>query len=126
MTEPKEPGPATQLLRYLTERLGATATVSTVYGEPVRNGAVTIIPVARVRIGLGAGGGSAEGDTPGEGGGGGGAASATPVGYLELTDSGARFHRIRSPLADLAIPAAVVLLAGAAAARRILRTAKRR
>jgi uncharacterized spore protein YtfJ len=122
MTEPKEPGPATQLLRYLTERLSATATVSTVYGEPVRNGTVTIIPVARVRIGLGAGGGSAEGDTPGEGGGGGGAASVTPVGYLELTDSGARFHRIRSPLADLAVPAAVLLVAAA----RVLRTMKRR
>src|SRR4051812_13285404 len=119
MTEAREPGPATQLLRYLTERLGAVATVSAVYGEPVRNGAVTIIPVARVRLGLGAGGGSAEGDQPGEGGGGGGGVSVTPVGYLELADGTTRFRRIRSPLADLAVPAAILLTAAAAATARI-------
>ncbi|MFL6077729.1 MAG: GerW family sporulation protein [Mycobacteriales bacterium] len=124
MTESQEraAGPATQLLRHLAERLGATATASTVYGEPVRNGDVTVIPVARVRLALGAGGGSAEGDTPGEGGGGGGAASAVPIGYLELANGTTRFRRIRHPLADLAVPAALLL----AVTARIVRAARKR
>ena len=116
-------GPATRLLRHLADRLGATASVSTVYGQPVRNGTVTVVPVARVRLVVGAGGGGGgDGEQTGEGGGGGGAVSVTPVGYLELSEGATRFRRIRTPLSDLVIPAAVLLTA----VRRLVVGARRR
>lgn len=67
------------------------------YGEPVQAGSRTVIPVASVFVagGLGFGGGTGdEGRGVGEGGGGGGTLSATPIGYIEIGEDGARFRRI--------------------------------
>ena len=41
----------------LAERLGASASASSVFGEPVERDGVTVIPVARVRWGVGGGSG---------------------------------------------------------------------
>jgi uncharacterized spore protein YtfJ len=78
------------LLDSLAERLGATATVRNVYGEPIKAEGKTIIPVARVGFGLGAGTGK-RGDRKREGGGGGGGMGAVPAGVLEITPAGTRF-----------------------------------
>jgi hypothetical protein len=79
------------------------------YGEPVRTGERTVIPVARMSTagGLGFGGDEGQGS---EGGGGGGVLRATPVGYIEAGPDGVRFTRLERDLPPRAI---VVVLAAA-------------
>jgi len=86
------------LLERIGEAVGQRAQASAVFGEPVRDEGLTVIPVARARFGFGGGGGSGgrEGDEGG-GGGGGGGAMVTPIGFIELNDSGAEFKRISAP-----------------------------
>jgi len=107
----------------LAERLGASASASSVFGEPVERDGVTVIPVARVRWGVG--GGSGRGTGPGrgrgrgrkrakadeselgelseqkeqnEGTGGGGGVQASPLGFIELRGGQARYRRVHDPL----------------------------
>ncbi len=96
---------ATEMLQKVGETLGSTATVKSVFGEPITAGGKTIVPVAKVAYGFGAGGG-ANRDKHGEGGGGGGGVRAFPAGALEITETSTRFI----PFAD------VRLIAGAFAA----------
>ncbi len=94
-------------IEEMLQRLNA----SSVFGEPTREGATTVIPVAEVMYGFGAGGGygkppageaaavgeaAAEQDT-GEGGGsgGGGGGRAKPLGYIRLDADGAHFDPIQ-------------------------------
>lgn len=107
-------GPAAKMLERLAERLGNKASVSAVFGEPVKCDGITIIPVARLGFGLGAGAGSGRIAKTLEGGGGG--ASAAPVGYIEIRDGGTVFKPIRDPLVNVLVPLAA-LLAGSAAPR---------
>jgi uncharacterized spore protein YtfJ len=102
------------VLERLAERLGAIARASTVFGEPVTTGSVTVVPVARVRIGLGGGSGGDPSGGTGEGGGGG--AMATPMGWIEITGAGSRFRplvsrpqRIAGMIGAIAVLAAVIL-----------------
>lgn len=122
---------ASDLLESIGEKLGSTATVKTVYGEPIHANGKTVIPIAKVAYGFGAGFGSGHGkhlfeheagnhegkhDSPpesnlarhGEGGGGGGGVRAFPAGALEITDSGTRFV----PYSDVR-PLAIAFAAGA-------------
>jgi len=88
----------------LIRRIVDTAGPRAVFGEPVTAGERTVIPVARVAYGGGGGwGGPARPDDiePAEmagdadqGAGGGFGVGATPVGYIELTPDGTRFHQI--------------------------------
>lgn len=110
-TETKE---RAQLVDELLERIGATvgdkANVSTVFGEPVERGDVTVIPVAKARFGFGGGGGSGEHEGQGgSGGGGGGGVAVSPVGYIEVRGGGAEFRRIQSPIDLVAFVAATSL-----------------
>ena len=92
------------------------------YGEPVVTEGRTVIPVARVRV---AGGGGWGGDADGaDGGGGGGFLEASPQGFIEFDDAGARYHPIPDPerlgrTVRAVAGAAATLAAGLAAARRI-------
>ena len=106
--------------RFL-ERILTVADVRRVYGEPVVQGDRTVIPVTQVRTMIGFGGGSGtepgKGDGEaeprgGEGGGGGGGIRVTPLGYIELTPSEARFVPIvdRTRLAITAIIAFTLLM----------------
>ncbi len=88
------------VFRSVTDRLQDTATVRTIYGEPIVADGRTIIPVARVRFGFGGGGGnqvspveSDNGDKPSQstGAGGGGGGEVIPVGYIEITAGETRF-----------------------------------
>ncbi|MFN0095187.1 MAG: spore germination protein GerW family protein [Dehalococcoidia bacterium] len=127
------------LLQRIAERLGATASASALFGEPVRQDGVTVIPVAKVRWGFGGGGGSGmamkrpakgaegEGDSSprpefGEGGGGGGGIQATPLGYIEIRDGAARFVRIPDPsaLVPLILASAFAAWVAARAVRLLL------
>ncbi len=76
----------------LAESLGSSAGAKMIYGEPVINDGVVIIPVAKIRYGFGGGKHKDE-----EGGGGG--EIIQPAGYIELKDGSSRFHPIRDPIA---------------------------
>jgi len=91
--------PADRLLERLAELVGARAGVQAVFGEPIRQDNVTIIPVARLRWGFGGGGGRADGPPsgPASGSGGGGGAAGDPIGYLGIGPDGATFRSIRDP-----------------------------
>ena len=94
-------------LENLAQRLGQTATVKNVYGEPVVAGEKTIIPVAQIVYGFGGGYGYARkpkrysnqenvsnrngNEKSGEGLGGGGGLMARPKGVYEISKQGTRF-----------------------------------
>lgn len=73
-------------IESLTERLRQSATVETVYGDPISVGDRTIVPVASVGYGFGSGGGE-------DGFGMGGGVGSTPVGVIEITPDETRFIR---------------------------------
>jgi uncharacterized spore protein YtfJ len=91
----------TEMLEKIGESLKSTATVTSVFGEPVHTEGKTVIPVARVAYGFGAGFGSGlhkhdsnnGQQAEGEGGGGGGGVTAFPAGVLEITPTHTRFIR---------------------------------
>lgn len=109
--------PSTAPIEQMLEGLGVAA----VFGKPVVEGDVTIIPVAQVELGFGYGSGygrgasaeqgnGAEAESPaqeGEGGGGGGGAGgrAIPRGYVRITPQEVKFQPIidetRIPLAGI-------------------------
>jgi uncharacterized spore protein YtfJ len=104
-------------LERLAELVGAKAGVEAVFGGPIRQGDLTIVPVARVRWGFGGGGGQADEAPAGPawGSGGGGGVIADPVGYLEVRPGGAEFKRIGGPspvlILTTALGVAIVLRA---------------
>jgi uncharacterized spore protein YtfJ len=103
------------MLRDLGERLGGSASVKNVYGEPVTVGDRTVLPVAKVFFCFGGGGGKGRLQEEGSGGGGGGMVRAYPAGALEVTSSGTRFIGVHDvKLLGLAMAAGFAL--GAAAA----------
>jgi uncharacterized spore protein YtfJ len=88
---------ATEMLRNIGETLGLTATVKSVFGEPIHAEGKIVVPVARVSYGFGAGFGAGPGKPnrepsgQAEGGGGGGGVRAVPAGALEITATQTRF-----------------------------------
>jgi uncharacterized spore protein YtfJ len=79
-----------ELLSSIIGRIGDTASVKSIYGEPITAHGRTIIPVARVACGFGGGAGTRrQSDQEGEGGGGG--LVALPVGVFDVSESGTRF-----------------------------------
>jgi uncharacterized spore protein YtfJ len=84
---------ATEMLQRIGESLGSTATVKSVFGEPIHVEGKTVVPVAKVAYGFGAGGGSGTRGSGegGEGGGGGGGVRAFPAGVLEITAENTHF-----------------------------------
>jgi uncharacterized spore protein YtfJ len=131
-------GPFGDGFSRLAERLRASASASSVFGEPVERDGVTVIPVARVRWGVGGGSGRGTGRGRGrgrgkagaaeatelneqgeqnEGTGGGGGVQASPLGFIELRGGQARYRRVHDPLrlaiAGLLLP--ITIAAGAMA-----------
>ena len=86
-----------ETLSKITNRLQASATTKTVYGDPVVAEGKTLIPVARVRYGFGAGGGANADDSGSEGSGGGGGVEVTPIGIIEITGLETRYISLESP-----------------------------
>ena len=89
-------------IERIAGRLGLHASASAVFGDPVDRDGVTVIPVAKVRWGFGGGSGrgieeGSEAGEIGEGSGAGGGVMASPVGYIEIQDGQATFHRIKDP-----------------------------
>ncbi|ASU82921.1 hypothetical protein CDO52_09080 [Nocardiopsis gilva YIM 90087] len=117
--------PAIAWLDRVNARLGGTASVSAVFGDPIECDGVTVIPVARIRFGVGGGAGAGNGrnrERGAEGGTTGGLGTAGPVGYIEVKDGAAAFKSIGRPASSLIVPLAAI--AGATAVltlRTILR-----
>ena len=86
---------AAELLQKMGDTLGSSATVKSVFGEPIHANGKTVVPVAKVAYGFGGGAGSGKADANpdrhAEGGGGGGGVRAFPAGALEITEGGTRF-----------------------------------
>lgn len=103
-TQAAGPGPLDDAIARIVDKLGAKAGVQAAFGEPVTNGDVTVVPVARVRWGFGGGSGmgpdpkttAENGTATSSGSGAGGAVGVTPIGYLEIRRSGAEFKLIES------------------------------
>lgn len=114
--------PGDQLLERLAEMIGARAGVQAVFGDPVKQDGLTVIPVARVRWGFGGGGGRSDGPAsgPASGSGGGGGVAADPIGYLEISPDGAAFRPIREPY-----PSPLFLIASGLTAAIVLRALAR-
>lgn len=114
---------ARRFFEQLAKRLGASATVKVVYGDPVEAQGKTVIPVARVAYGFGAGWGAGRVPAPGgeaggqvgSGTGGGGGVKVDPIGFVEVTGDTTRFVPIqenRFVLAALGVGLAVGLILG--------------
>lgn len=91
-----QPGIVQTIADSVVEKIMSHAGTRVVFGEPVREEGLTVIPVAHVTYCFGFGGGSgpsgsAENPDPGGGGGGGGNVSARPVGFIATTTTGTRF-----------------------------------
>ena len=82
------------LIERIAEKLGATVKASTIFGEPVERGGLTVIPVAKARWGFGGGGGTGQHE---RGTGGGGGMTIEPVGYIEIGGGQTMFRPIRTP-----------------------------
>jgi uncharacterized spore protein YtfJ len=117
-----EDAPGNRLLERLADRLGAKAGVHAVFGEPIAQGDLTIISVARVRWGFGGGSGTAAGpeSASGSGSGGGGGVTADPVGFVEIGPDGAVFRPIRDSM-----PSAGFVLVSALSVAILLRAVAR-
>lgn len=92
------------MLNRLAEKVGGRADVRAVFGEPLSQGGVTVIPVASVLGGFGAGAGLGDGEqadqtevgaAKSQGGfGGGGGFFAMPLGFIEIESGRAHFRRL--------------------------------
>jgi uncharacterized spore protein YtfJ len=98
---------AKELIDGAIEHLRSSASVKTVYGDPIVTEGKTVIPVARVAFGFGGGSGAHHKAKPdsdgklaeekpameheGEGEGGGGGVLAKPVGVVEITGQETKF-----------------------------------
>lgn len=110
-----------RVLELLAEKLSITATVTTVFGEPLEAYGKTLIPVARVGYGLGGGYGMEKIQDQERrinrpaGVSGGGGITVRPLGVYEINSQRTRFiplhHRRNSLVAALAAAAAVTVLA---------------
>jgi uncharacterized spore protein YtfJ len=106
-----------ELVRSFGETIGATATVKSVFGEPVTAGQRAVLPVATIKCSFGGGGGTGGAKRGGEepkreggGGGGGGRVVARPCGLVDVTPEGARFVYYQEPALVAAAVAAGFLL----------------
>jgi uncharacterized spore protein YtfJ len=112
-----------EVARSFQEKLG----VRSAYGEPISANGVTVVPVARVAFGFGGGGGGGTGTEPsrgngaigatdetmrsgsGGGGGGGGGGAVQPIGFIEITELGARWVPVEPSKTEMALRALMAL-----------------
>ncbi len=81
-------------LERLAEKVGMSAKVTRIFGEPVERDGVTVIPVSKVMYGFGGGAGTKANE---EGSGGGGGVNISPLGYIEINQGATRFRTILDP-----------------------------
>jgi uncharacterized spore protein YtfJ len=102
-------------LQQMAERMGLSARASAVFGDPVEQSGVTVIPVAKATWGFGGGSG---GEAANQGSGGGGGAVVAPIGFIEVRQGEARFVRIHDARSTALRLAAAAWVVGWLARRR--------
>jgi uncharacterized spore protein YtfJ len=113
-----------EIIQSVTEKVEKTANVKVVFGDPVKEGKLTIIPVAKTSVKGGGGGGSGEEKTKGKGGGIGLGlmVKTTPMGYIKVKDGKAEFVEIidksKIMMGGLILGGIVLLILGRALARK--------
>ncbi|TXK52658.1 sporulation protein [Pontibacter qinzhouensis] len=90
----KSPSSGNNFVERLAEKVGLAAKASTVYGDPIERGGVTVVPVSKLAYGFGGGAGNKAGE---EGSGGGGGIAIMPVGYIEIKEGTTKYKAIRDP-----------------------------
>ncbi len=80
-----------EVLKEVSENIEKAANVKTVFGDPIKFENRTIIPVATVSVSGGGGGGFGKDKAKAKGGGAGLHIESKPVGYIEITEQGAKF-----------------------------------
>lgn len=108
------------IMTDLMDSVKDSYTVRRVYGDPIENDGVTIIPVAMVAGGGGGGAGEQPGEGEGEGGGFGG--MAKPVGAYVVTADGVQWKPALDVtalgMAGIALGALIALVLGRALRRK--------
>ncbi|HLX57853.1 MAG TPA: spore germination protein GerW family protein [Ktedonobacteraceae bacterium] len=93
--------PVVGSLEQVLGQLVNSASVDTVFGQPVERDGATIIPCSEIAVGLGMGTGSGpvdeQGNSTGSGGGGGGGSRGRPVAVIVMSKDGVRIE----PVLDL-------------------------
>ena len=79
------------VLADLLKRFGKDARAEIVFGDAIQHEHVEVVPVAKASWGFGAGASGEAGPSQAVGAG----VSVSPVGFIEITESGASFRRIR-------------------------------
>ncbi|WP_344921594.1 spore germination protein GerW family protein [Streptosporangium oxazolinicum] len=108
----------------MIEQAKDTVSIRRVFGEPIVQDGMTIIPVARVAGGGGGGGGNREGERPSEGTGGGFGFGVTATGVFVIRDSEVRWQ----PVVDvnrIVLGGQLVLVAALLTVRSIARARAR-
>ena len=82
------------------DRFHHIAKTETVFGEPLKVGDITLVPVSKVSIGFGAGGTGKE-DKGGSGAGTGGGVTVTPVALVSISKDGVDVHPFEKEWGDL-------------------------
>ncbi|HEY2735009.1 MAG TPA: spore germination protein GerW family protein, partial [Polyangiales bacterium] len=91
--------PFARTIESLASQIGAHADARALFGTPVTHGNITIVPVARVVAGFGAGARQGGEETAaGSDIGGGGGYAAVPLGFIEISEDGARFQRLEGSI----------------------------
>lgn len=93
-----------ELIKDITDKIQTNANVKVVFGDPIKEEGITIIPVAKIRVRGGGGGGRGknrevpyvEGENPdiNSGMGVGIAIDSTPLGYIRVSNGQAEFIEI--------------------------------
>jgi hypothetical protein len=115
-------GLAETFVERLVGQIGRRASVEAAFGQPIEQGELTVVPVARVRWGFGggSGGGIDAGGSGGSGSGGGRGVAVDAIGYLEIRPAGAIFQPISPPY-----PSPLFVLAAGLAAAIVVRSLAR-
>jgi len=79
--------PLSDVIKTSLEHIQHIARAETVFGEPVKVGEITLVPVSKVSIGFAAGGGGKD-EKSGSGAGSGGGVSVTPVAFISISADG--------------------------------------
>jgi len=83
------------------DRFHHIAKTETVFGEPLKVGEITLVPVSKVSIGFGAGGAGKD-EKCGSGTGTGGGVTVTPVALISISETGVEVHQLdKGELGDL-------------------------
>jgi len=79
--------PLSDVIKTSLEHIQHIAKTETIFGNPVKIGDITLVPVSKVSVGFAAGGGGKD-EKSGSGAGSGGGVNVTPVAFISISPGG--------------------------------------